>query len=132
MQTFIEILKYGSKHDMVSYQSLFEYLIKNSFTFYPGERLTEHNSTLKNVFRKYYADSQGNPPADVHSGFYYLTSEGFSYLLNYESLEFAKREAKEAKETAVTAIKQGRTAVWIAIASILLSTLFSILQMVLK
>lgn len=132
MDAYIRILKFASGFDAITFQNLFDYIRKNDIRFHPEYKITESNTMLINIFRQDFARENGDKPVLNFQGQYYLRPEALTYLLNYESLTAAREDAKSARSEALDANKLAKKAVNIAIASILITAVLTLLQIYLQ
>lgn len=127
MNAYIEILKFGSRFNSISFSELFKYLTDQNITFGSGEKITERNNLLLNIFRTSFQDADGDAPTkDVYQGVFFLKAEALAFLMSYESLELAKADSNAARAEALKASKQSTYAIIIAIISLIVSTFISI------
>lgn len=128
MNAYVEILKFGSKGDAITFESLFQFITKSNLTFNQGHPVTEHNTILKNIFKNSFQDWEGNSPKDDFRGTYFLKPEALAYLLNHEALELAKGDSAAARKEALESLRQATKATWIAIISLIITAGLAIVQ----
>jgi len=87
MNAFLSILGFASNHDGITFENLYNHVQQHSIRFEEGSKITEHNTALINIFRTYFKDKNGNMPLDYNHGIYYLSADGYAYLMNFSLIE---------------------------------------------
>ncbi|WP_316818671.1 hypothetical protein [Pedobacter nyackensis] len=136
MDTYIKILKYASTLEGFTYENIFTYVRENDLRFYADHKPTHYDSQLQHLFRQDFLDENGDRPKRDCNGNYvgqfYLKSEAYSYLLNYEALQQARENSEIARRESIEATRLSKKAVDYARYSIYLTGGLALIQIFLQ